>query len=73
MTGRTEGNKSLKMRCCEFSGTRKASVSFWWINAVRESHPSSEYMQELFVAEIEILLHNGLGRPGEGMRGRPEM
>lgn len=52
---------------------RKASVSFWCINAVRESHPSSEYMQELFVAEIEILLHNGLGRPGEGMGGRPEM
>lgn len=36
--------------------------------------PSSEYMQELFVAEVEMLLpHKGLGSLGEGMGGRPEM
>ena len=34
----------------------------------------AEYMQELFVAEIEMLLpHDGPGSPGEGVGGRPEM
>ena len=36
--------------------------------------PNSESLQELFVAEVEILLsHKGPGSFGEGTGGRPEM